>query len=447
MTKITEWTNNQGIYTRPLQGYEQFFNVSAAATWPISFAVDIDFSGGDVDKRIDKLRKSWVQLALEYPHITSKIDSGNFVVDSALLQGQEKIDAWLEKTFPVDSENENVQEIYSASKPPEFMKLTYFVKSKQLLLTSPHALIDGTGAAIMFDKLFSSAVVNAEKINGSFNDSNLAPSVEFSLQCAVTEEHIELMGSEMQKFGMVEKKTIEEAENKQNPPGLLGNATIRFSKIETDTVIAKSKHLKKSVTAIAYTALVVWLKELEINNDRHVYPTLNTANIRDASKVNSAANPIGFYQGFWPLVIDTNRSPSEILEDVNDHLTVQKKHFKGNAPYNGTENPIAASLAIAPACLKLLLEIIAQGKPYESAPAISSIGVLDPYLKNHYSGEFGISVKSFWVSVEVLGSLTSNFFYTFDGKLSIGKSFNKTYINQKQAEKALERMKYHMLEL
>lgn len=480
-----------GVWTRDIDEIEEFYAAIAkqwegsnrmyfALTGHLSLRLTVQQNDRRAtERRVDEaLGKAWQALRHDHPGIASQtlldLNTGTFTK-------MFKTDrfGWFDETFVCVNTRQTGTE-WANSDPPAPKLPTLFVLSpktsgedqhirRDIVLRSPHDIMDGIGALLLFDKLL-------QHVSDAFDqgDSYVVPLSDVHLKerlsppyriaagvppkpTAAIEKRLQQLASDQDKDAETEQIPMAGLPFKQGEtkPQVHKRVELTLTEDETLKLIRASKAVGATVTHVFHAAIALTLRNLQEKTDearRVQYVNYILRNERKACKppYNGRQHPASVYHSVSPgkLVVEMNVPSS--ASDAESNLSADKEEFLRlvrlmtdyyHAVRNDADHYAIAPYLWAKAVPKLPVPLDAANPlpipPPELHPSvsISSMGKIDDII----SPERGsISVSNPWVTGEELRSGLGLFLGSFKGTLSLSAAYNDAWHDEDEINEFLK---------
>ncbi|KAL4953489.1 hypothetical protein BDW69DRAFT_200166 [Aspergillus filifer] len=409
-------------WERPLSGLETYFRFTGQVTASVCggrehflmfSTVKVGFNFSDVES---SLRSAWTQLRYQEPELAVTFEGDKKVYE---VPNEPQLEKWLDTTFIVLSDVSDAEEFYQTF-TREYKQTTLYCipRSSELVLFTHHAIIDGIGLLMFWDKLFT-AIANP-KSDISFGDeyTRLNPTVD------------EVLGYSSPSPGAAEKATamiMKDYAAKlpaiglpssvgKTAPGACRHTEHRFSPETTAAIVTACKERGISATSAVHAAYIcVLMGNADPASNVTRYTSSAEFNFRpylpDGYKNTAVCN---YYS---PYVITTGlpASYTELTRTLSKYYTT----IKGNHEYMEMAGPLTQTLAG-------LVQLPAyQTAPIPTDALVSSIGIVEQYIEREYGGV--VKVKDYKLALDIVLGMSLINIYTFGGELRLMYNFNEEY--------------------
>ncbi|KAG8668354.1 hypothetical protein FPOAC2_07640 [Fusarium poae] len=486
-----------GVWQRPIDEIEQFY-LSLVVLYEASGRMFFGITGHislsiqspkgipskDAERHVDEaLRKAWLALRYDHPtlasQVTQDLESGEWVKTYKLLDGEEDKNDWVEKTLVHISNGQTGNE-WANSDPPAPKVPTMFVLHlpseekdgsgiirRDLILRSPHDILDGIGTLILLNNFIALAaeaykkgdVYNPPVLDGS-EASSLSPSYRIAANIPDTlpeSQMIRLDAMAVQKASVASDPSIEVLalpfRKGQVVPGHHQRVALSFTEKETKQLLAACKNVKATPTHAFHAAAAIVVRDVQdkpvkTKKVRYINYILRNERPNCFEPYNSMKHPAAVYHSVsgQSLVVDMDLHPStyqpdavvrqkeleSVLQTIKDfYLAVkQDKDFHILAPTMFSQ--ATPELPSSPRPLPI--------PPPKAHPSvsISSMGRVESIVAPETEA---FSARDPWVTGEELGNGLGLFLGTFRGELCLSAAYNDAWHTEGDVRAYMERCK------
>lgn len=442
MALSTPWEHDGQRSSRGLS-YSEFVHQRFVSDTPIGTigqwveCFTIAFSSPASKKEmVPLLEQAWTAMRHRFPTITAQVEEGRMVYRSL---ADDELAPWLSGSFCVHTGG-TVDEVFANLTRPAAIALHYFPDSSNLMLQSPHTHIDGRGACALWQALFETmSDSRTSKHLGSGQDIQHLPPADdrlFPLNKEPSEKLQDHAEEAVRHFGSESAIGIPTVDKKA-APAANRRVLVKLSRSSTQAVIDACKAHKLSVTSIWHAANALSIAKLQSNaaSADTVFCPLSVFDVRqfartpystDEFTVLMAANTFPI-----PVIDPASRSLIDLAQDIQAQY---RQTFSGEGGTDLIKSYAAAMRALA---------MSGGPKAPNSAPIISSMGVIERFLKTSYAG--GWSIDDFWVAETMAKSWPLSLLWTFDGRLTFSASYNEAHYAPDTVNAFVEGVKGEML--
>lgn len=430
-----------GRFVRPLTCVEGFFKDLADTGAPIErehWAVRAYARfASSIEDPETTLRSAWMTMRFDHPQIASFAIGKSRVYQ---VPDSDALESWLDETFVV-SRIDTADELLASLRPTKLPTLHFLPSESAILIQIPHWYIDGTGAMCLLNNMFD-AMADPRPVAFGSEARNLSPGVEeaANLPSSLTAKQ------EQAASGLVAKYTsnLPSFGLSLVAPGQVPGATRRraiiFSSDTTRAVVSACRVRKITVTAGVHAALIAATHRLASDESKfHSYTSWGTFSLRpylSPAFTDAKAHPVNLYLCGLPLVL----KPSTFSSDSSWlNLFYKQLALPGSS---------AEILPLLPSYTQKCADMARQPAPSDipeaSEPVLSSIGIVDRYLKPEHGNS--IEVSDFWLSSEVLSREPLVYAWTWQDQFSLSVCYNEHYYTSDIMIKLLEITREILLE-
>lgn len=462
-----------GTYTRPLDTIERFFKWLAdlgvplkREHWGVSLSLRLSLPNSlPVSDAEPYLRRAWLILSKQHPMLYARPE-GNSVVVHPLNE-----DEWLKESFTTHTgEHVTVDSLFTAIEPAPIVSCHWLPASRELIIHGSHWRLDGIGSLKLADRLLTalSAVIrrgldvslesygidltplftpSLDEISGAYTDDESTPSRVNKVADNLRDTVLEGAPS----IGLPLIPGTEKA-----LPGPSSRLRVPLDKATTQAVVAACKTRGIKVTSAVHAAIVQAVAAHQQHPLAKHYCITSAINLR--------RHLPGGKSGDGPeLAAGMFISPGLVFID---EPAAQGKGFDAiatefNATYGadmsrlydaGDGETVSVTEATAPFARRIipLLQMPQpEGLPPQNAPHLSSIGVMEAYLKREYlvddEKETKLSVEDVWIGGEMITPAVCCHVWTWRDELTLAAVFNTAYYEEGSVREFMESVKKNLL--
>ena len=340
------------------------------------------------------------------------------------------LEAWLDETFVVVPESVTKEELLASFRPSALAKLHYLPNKSEIIIHTSHWRIDLVGALSLLQNLFI-AIAEPRQVQFSDEGKNLSlgrdeaanynSCYNVELPALVKERGISAAGLVMQLIGNLPSIGLP-AQNLHGTPGGTRRSEVVLEPGTTSAIVSASKKRDFSVTTALHAALIVALQQVTPvpRSSSSKYTSWGIFNVRPWLKTpfnDSAIHPAAVHIIGLPLALHTS---------TYANLALQLKHFYKQRLPPSADSHIAGDVLVS--YTNQMADIVGQpapvDQPVSSEPVLSSMGVVDSYLKPKFGG---IQLKDFWIGVETTTPQVTCHLWTWQGKMKLSACYNETF--------------------
>ncbi|KAL4969867.1 uncharacterized protein BDV14DRAFT_186907 [Aspergillus stella-maris] len=409
-------------WERPLNGLETYFWFTGQATASVCggrehflmfSTVKVGFNLLDVRS---SLRDAWKQLRHDEPELAVTFEGDKKVYEVPV---EAELETWLDAAFVVVSNVSDAEEFYQTfTREYKQTTLYYIPASSELILFTHHAIIDGIGLLMFWDKFFTALASPKSNISFGEEHTRLNPTVDEILGYSApspkaTEKATAMIMNDytarLPAIGLPSGvgKTV---------PGGCRHIEHRFSPETTEAIVTACKKRGISVTPAVHAAYIrVLMENADLVSNSTRYTSSAEFNFRPYLPDNYKNTAVANYYSPYALTTKLPASHTELAQTLNMYYTT----IKGNPEYMEMAGPLTQTLAG-----------LVQSPAYQTAPIptdalVSSIGVVEQYLKRGYGSV--VTVKDYKLNLDIVLGMSLINFYTFGGELRLMYNFNEGY--------------------
>jgi hypothetical protein len=382
------------------------------------------------------------------------------------LETEDEKDAWVENTLVHITTGQTGNE-FANSDPPAPKIPTMFVLHlpteegvvrRDLVLRSPHDIIDGIGTLMLLNNFIALAAEAYEKgdayeppaLDGS-EASNLSPSyrIAANIPDKLSQPQMERLDAmAAQKEAVASDPNVEVLalpyRKGEIVPGRHQRLALTLTKNETAQLLAACKNAKATPTHVFHAAAAIVIRDLqdesaETKKVRYINYILQNERLNCSEPFNSTKHPAAVYHSVsgQSLVVDMDLCPSDrkdefltVLDTIKDfYLTVkQDRDFYILAPTMFSH--LIPTLPASPRPLPI--------PPPKAHPSvsISSMGRVESIIGPETRS---FSAQNPWVTGEELGNGLGLFLGTFRGEMELSAAYNDAWHTENDVRGYLER--------
>ncbi|SPO03135.1 uncharacterized protein DNG_05817 [Cephalotrichum gorgonifer] len=424
-------------------------------------------SAASVGDKLDKaLSQAWLALRFRHPTIASQVTldplTNKFVKEYALSS-----EGWLEKTFVRVSTGQTGAE-WAIDDPPVPPLPTLNVVTppssdegvvlRDLVFRSPHDIVDGVGALMLFDNYVRLAA-EAFELGDAYESpslqdprllENLSP--PYRVAAAVPPEPSDFIKQRLESLAEADKLAASTpAEMALLPykkgalaPGVHKRIEIKLSPEETSELSAACKALGATVTHVFHAAIALALRDLQPRTDsprpvQYVGYLLRNERGRCVPPYHDHRHAAGVYHSISgdKLVVKMNVPSHTDVASTGIAGEEEKEEFlrivAQMRDFYTTVRDDEQHYALAPHLIaKGIPELPAGGEQPTTIPppsdtpsaTISSMGRIDGVIAHQHGS---IEIYNPWVTGEELRNSLGLFLGTFRGELALSAAYNDAW--------------------
>jgi hypothetical protein len=374
------------------------------------------------------LRHAWKQVRYEEPDVATTVEPGKKIFE---VLDDSTIEKWVDETFIVDTERD-AEELYRIGRTMKPATLYYLPKSSELVIHGHHAVFDGIGMIMFWDRFFR-AVTNPNRgITFGGEHVRLAPALDdiVGLKGPATPEQSEKGLSVLMEYIANLPAIGLPSKVGKVPAGQCQAMEYVFDEETTSAIIKACKARGITVTSAVHAAYISVLSKYadpESNTTRYASP--NEFNLR--GRLEAPYNKVAAANYYLPLPFSVD------LPATFDELsTVLNKYYRGYLNEHPDVLDVQASFTQA-------LQQVVKTPEYQSAPIptdalVSSLGIVENHLRHSYGERHEVVVEDWKLACDNVLGMTGFHFYTFRGKLRFVYQFNEAYQEPKDIRLYME---------
>ncbi|KAL3450328.1 hypothetical protein BJX65DRAFT_270587 [Aspergillus insuetus] len=423
-------------WERPLSGMEEYFvfigNITAALydgrqQYTVLSKVKVTLNIPDVEST---LRHAWKQVRYEEPDIATTVEPGKKIFEAL---DDSTIEKWVDETFIVDTERD-AEELYRIGRTMKPATLYHLPKSSELVIHGHHAVFDGIGMIMFWDRFFRAVTCPNRDITFGGEHVRLAPALDdiIGLKGPATQKQSEKGLSVLMEY-ITKLPAIGFPSNVGKvPAGQCQAMEYVFSEESTSVIIEACKARGVTVTSAVHAAYITVLSKYadpESNTTRYASP--NEFNLR--GRLEEPYNQVAAANYYLPIPFSVD------LPATFDELsTVLNKYYRGYLNEHPEVLDVQASFTQA-------LQQVVKTPEYQSAPIptdalVSGLGIVENHLQHSYGDNDAVVVEDWKLACDNVLGMAGFHSYTFRGKLRFVYQFNEAYQEPKDIRMYMEEM-------
>ncbi|KAI1340808.1 hypothetical protein F5Y15DRAFT_33245 [Xylariaceae sp. FL0016] len=445
-------------YTQPYGFQEVLYNAIAAppgspALFLIGTWATLSYTPSSPDNRLSvhelalRFRGAWLQMRLDYPTLAAegRPEGKTYTAPTSSAE----LEQWLDETFIV-APGRTAVEHWNSMVKTRHMSLFFLPEERQLFLQGEHHTLDGRGTMNFWDRFFqalaSQTKDNPIKLDGS-EVSRLPPRSD------------DLLDMTEKKPGRAEQRAHELLEPLTSmespiflpaqhplPPCSLRNAMLelKISTSATQSIIAACKAKGLSMTAAWHAAVVLATQTAQARRNEAMgagavagaqfgcFGNFDLRRYFPAPGTGAGAPPL-------PDVYALNNHHCILPYVVTPGGKTFAQLCRELGAFYSQDVPRADPevwSALGPMIRTMVPDFV---KPQldETTPALSSLGVVDSFIKSTYvdadgKGKWGI--EHLWFGNTVMGPWFECFMWAWKGRLSFNICYNSAYYSHVEVE-------------
>lgn len=488
-TRLGDWEREideaERFYTLLAKNFEGSGRMFFAITGFVSVAVEVkESSRQEIEQRVeDALREAWLRLRYDHPTIASQVNYDQqqekwmklytpFHPDTVKVQAEE----WLHQTFITVNPGISGIEWCNADPPaPEVPTLFIITPSdastdidsvvrRDLVLRSPHDILDGIGTLHILNNILAHAAQAYEDPSGWVLPSPGAEVSKLSPPLRVAAEISPILSLNQQE--RLQNLIDSNAALRQNveilavpfkhgrvEPGKHQRVALELSSSDTNRILEASKRLGATVTHVYHAAIAVTVRDLQEpgpqqRSARYINYCLINERLKCTADYATSKHAAAVYHSVSgdSLVLDLMIAPIDAKEQKSHEVKEEFQSIVSQVrSYYQNIRDRPDNLALAPSFWSMATPHISDPASNSPRPvpapnllpsvSISSMGVVDKIISPQH-GVFKISNP--WVTGEELGTGLGVFLGTWEGRLCLSAAYNDAWHEQNEAEDFLK---------
>ena len=435
-----------GHFERPFDSIERFFlNIGRASLalnrehWAVSIFARFETDASRENTEM-ALRNAWKTMRYDHPSLACIARGETKIYE---VPDQSTLDAWLDKTFIVESAPTTKNDLLSSSRPSALASLHYLPHTSEIMIHTSHWRIDLVGAISLLQNLFS-AVDKPRHIDFGDEGAHLSPSrdeaAKFTpLDHSATSAPAKRTAKAAKDIAMYLVNNLPSAglpaQNVNQMPGGTRRAELVLDEAKTSSIVSTCKQHGLTVTTAVHAALLVAMQEVAtpLPSSSRKYASFGIFNLRPSLNPPSndaGAHPAALHIAGLPLVLQ--------LSSYAD-LALQLRYFYKLRIPPSADSSIKEAIMVP--STDMMADLVGEpppaGMPAPTEPLLSSVGVVDGYLKSDHGS---IKIKDFWVGVEMMTPQIIFYLWTWQGKMTLSAFYNETFYDQEFVQGFLQRV-------
>lgn len=365
---------------------------------------------------VDGSKVAWKWIRYRHPTVASKLSDDETQRIYNVADTQE-LDAWLAETFVLHDSTALAQQVRLDLKPVNRVTLHVFPHSEELLLQTPHHLMDGHSLLRLMDCILE-LLATPPALNAEFGDEAqyLAPAPRVAANFpTATPEQLSKCQSEINDWISGMPSVGVGASHVRDAPGNTKVQRMTLDEHTTTAIIAAAKARGLTPTHVVEAAVIISARELEkrlrnMREDRN-YCSCGLFSLRSWCSSSRAQDATLPYVTFLPQVIKPG-SFAETAAQVKGYYAGWKTHHED-------------LLAVIEPTLQAFASMSSSGasEPNQMI-SVSSFGRFEPRLESVHGS---VKVKDFLFVYETPDPGISSFSWTRQGRLSWVVCYNEVY--------------------
>ena len=435
-----------GRFEQPLDSIERFLLALTHGKlalnrehWSVSIFARFEMEASLQDTEF-ALKHAWKTMRYDHPQLACVLCEETKIYE---VPDSTTSDRWVDETFIIAPASATKQELLTSFRPSAAATLHFLPSTSEIIIHSSHWRIDFVGAMNLMQNFFR-AIAEPRQVEFGDEGKNLSQSRDkaanygtlddlgsLALVKEIEDRAADLLtqlSSNAPSIGLPVKKS------NQAPAGT-HRSEIVLEPGPTSTIVSASKRRGLTVTTALHAALIVTLQQITpvslSSNSKYI--SWGIFNVRPLLKVpfnDPTTYPVAAQIIGLPLALYTSTYASLALQ--------LKQYYKQPLPPSA-DSHIRDDVLVS--FTNQMADIVGQSPPLDvpasSEPVLSSMGVVDGYLKSNY-GE--IEIKDFGVSVETVTPQITCHLWTWQGKMTLSACYNETFYDKPFVTDFLERV-------
>ena len=379
---------------------------------------------------VSALRHAWKTMRYDHPQLAC-VASGETKVYE--VPDKAALDTWLDATLIIEPASATKEELLASFRPSALATLHFLPCRSEIIIHTSHWRIDFIGALSLLQNFFS-AIAEPRHVQFGAEGKNLSPSRDEAANYssledpgwpelvkerdkATTELIMQFIGN-MPSIGLP-------TQHLDRTPGGTHRSEVVLEPDVTSAIVAASKKRGLTVTTAVHAALIVALQEVTPvpPSSSSKYTSWGVFNVRPLLRApfdNSAMHPAAVFVVGLPLTLHTS---------TYNNLALQlKQYYKQRLPPSA-DSDIQEGIIVP--YTSYMADIAGKPPPVDrpapSEPMLSSVGIVDGYLKPVYGD---IEVKDFWVGVEMMTPQMTCYLWTWQKKMTLSAFYNEMFYDK-----------------
>lgn len=440
------WGGAENIYRRVGLSFQHLDKEH----WRIHCVCRLSFTNSNPDDCLHSLRNAWKALVREFPRLALR-PNGTVSKIYRVLNDETDIENWANDSFFVEMEKAPGDVVRTLG-PRDLPSLHFLPASSEIVLLTSHWRMDGVGALMLLDRLFTLVVLERPiTIPGNPEDQYLriSPSLEEAANCppmdaspasTMLKSYANSWIDNMHRQAISASGLPYEGDN-TTPPSDTTQKTINLTPSATRALMYACKSKAISISAVIHAALAQTVFSLSPEDDRSDYTTVMAVNLRPylPPPYNGPEHAV---QTYVASIIPTVPRNQKLTKAAQDLTTTYRNWY--------SEKFMRALRWIycthADRLFKSLPKTTGGGggaapKP-PSGVTLSSLGVAEGLIKGAYGGKGkSVTVEQFSFGVTMMTRQMLLYVWTFAGRLTLSLCYNEAYYQEVMAREVLERLR------
>ena len=440
------WTESEaGVWLDDLDGAERvFYDMSQAFArfgkehGSVNAVCKIDVQASALKIPLETLiREAWKALRFDFPALSVVAEGSR---KKYLAATPERLEHWVEETFSVNTVS-SARDIVPTLHLKKLPRLIFLPPSREIIFHCSHWRIDALGTCMVLNRLCDlvSQGTIASPPQWNLEYQNLSPSLEDAFGSPKTcSPAMETMAETLRHRNFetsYPSAGLPFNGSMTTEPTLSQPQAIEFTTEATQDLVAACKAHSISVTAAIHAACAeaVFDRSKHINN--HDYSTVVSANVREylptppPQQQHSTKAAAAYACGTYVTGITHTVRRADSFATRSSQLTTA---------YRGSWSPPEYMTALRPIyrvhgdALLAAARSSRTRRPPASNVTVSSLGVVEKYLKRNHHGPSSSSsvvvvVERFHLGSAIMTRQPTLYIWTFGGQLTMSVDYNEAY--------------------
>ena len=462
-----------GTFARPLDTIESFFKWLSdlgvplkREHWGVSLAVRVSLPDTVPASRAEPyLRRAWLILSKQHPMLHARPE-GNCVIASPLDE-----DEWLKESFVTHTgEHVTVDSLFTSIEPAPIVSCHWLPGPRDLIIHGSHWRLDGIGSLKLADRLLTAlgAVIRVGldaplESYGLDLTTHLTPSLDEITNAYVDEETTPLA---VKKVADNLRDTVLKGApsiglplipgTEKALPGPSSRVRVTLDTTTTQAVVAACKSRGIKVTSAVHAAIVQAVAAHAQHPLAKHYCITSAIDLRRRLPGGNAGDgpelAAGMFISPGLVFIEEPAAEGKGFDAIAREFDTTYGADMSRLYDAGEGQTVSVTEATAPFARRIvpLLQMPQpDGLPPQNAPHLSSIGVIEKYLKREYlvDGEKGtkLSVEDVWLGGEMITPAVCCHVWTWRDSLTLAAVFNTAFYQEAFVQQFMENVKDNLL--
>lgn len=467
-----------GTFTRPLDSVEAVFKWMADSSvplkrehWAVSFAVRLALPDSlPASEAEPYIRRAWLILSKQHTMLYARPE-GHSVTVSPLDE-----DEWLKKSFVTHTgEQATLDSVFTSIEPAPIASCHWLPDRRELLLHGSHWRLDGIGCLKLTDRLLAAlgAVIRVgldcplesygldltplltpsqEEVCEAYPDEDSTPRAVKKAADDLLQSFIKGMPS----IGIPLTPGTDKA-----LPGPSSRLRMTLDKATTAAVVAACKSRGYKVTSAVHAAVVQAAAAHPQHPQARHYCIYTAIDMRrrlpGGNKGDGPELAAGEFVAVGVGLIEDPAGPGGAVRPLDDIAREFDATYGADMSrlYDGGGGEMVSAAQVAAPFARRLAPVLqaapeqAEDGPPQNAPILTSIGVMENWLKREHvvdAGEgTGISVEDVWMGGEMLAPGMCIHVWTWRDQMTLSVVYNTAYYEGVFVTQVMEDVKRNLL--